>query len=122
LQRIISEGVGAVIYLHQNSLGFSHGKIDGADSLEFHKDERGQVSPEGQRSTQREIGIGAQILHDLNLRRIRLMTNHPRPVAALESYGIEIVEHIPLPTVKTPVLDSPGEETAVEWKLVTAGV
>jgi 3,4-dihydroxy 2-butanone 4-phosphate synthase/GTP cyclohydrolase II len=122
LQRIISEGVGAVIYLHQNSLGFSREKIDGADTVEFHKEDKDQVSPEGQRSTQREIGIGAQILLDLNLRRIRLMTNHPRRVAALEGYGIEIVEHIPLPAVKIPVLDSPGEETAVLRKLVTADV
>lgn len=122
LQQIVGEGVGAVIYLHQNSLGFSNEKVDGADTLEFHKEEKGQVSQEGQRSTQREIGIGAQILLDLNLRRIRLMTNHPRRVAALEGYGIEIVEHIPLSAVKTPVLDSPGDETAVQRKLVTADV
>ena len=122
LQRIVSEGVGAVIYLHQNSLGFSNEKVDGADTLEFHKDEKDQVYHEGQRSTQREIGIGAQILLDLDLRRIRLMTNHPRRLAALEGYGIEIVEHIPLPAVKAPVLDSPGDETAVQRKLVTADV
>jgi 3,4-dihydroxy 2-butanone 4-phosphate synthase/GTP cyclohydrolase II len=121
LQRIISEGVGAVIYLHQNSLGFSHEKVDGADTLEFHKEEKDQVSPEGQRSTQREIGIGAQILLDLNLRRIRLMTNHPRRVAALEGYGIEIVEHIPLPAAKAPVLDSPGEDATVQWELFATG-
>jgi type IV secretory pathway VirB2 component (pilin) len=52
LQRIISEGVGAVIYLHQNSLGFSRETIDSADTLEFHKEDKDQVSPEGQRSTQ----------------------------------------------------------------------
>jgi GTP cyclohydrolase II len=50
------------------------------------------------------------------------MTNHPRRLAALEGYGIEIVEHIPLPAVKAPVLDSPGDETAVQRKLVTADV
>src|SRR5207247_176391 len=46
---------------------------------------------------QREVGIGAQILRDLNLRRIRLLTNHPRRVAALEGFGIEIVEQVPIP-------------------------
>jgi 3,4-dihydroxy 2-butanone 4-phosphate synthase / GTP cyclohydrolase II len=122
LQQIVGEGVGAVIYLHQNSLGFSHEKVDGADTLEFHKEEKDQVSQEGQRSTQREIGVGAQILLDLNLRRIRLMTNHPRRLAALEGYGIEIVEHIPLPGTKSPVLDSTGDENAVQRKLVTADV
>jgi 3,4-dihydroxy 2-butanone 4-phosphate synthase/GTP cyclohydrolase II len=44
LRRIVNEGVGAVIYLHQNSLGFSHEKIDGADTPEFHKDEKGSGS------------------------------------------------------------------------------
>ena len=45
---------------------------------------------------QDEIGLGAQILSDLNLRRIRLLTNHPRRVAALEGFGIEIVEQVPV--------------------------
>ncbi|MBO0912071.1 MAG: bifunctional 3,4-dihydroxy-2-butanone-4-phosphate synthase/GTP cyclohydrolase II, partial [Acidobacteria bacterium] len=45
---------------------------------------------------QREIGIGAQILSDLNLARIRLLTNHPRRVVALEGFGIEIVEQVPV--------------------------
>jgi 3,4-dihydroxy 2-butanone 4-phosphate synthase/GTP cyclohydrolase II len=122
LQRITSEGVGAVIYLHQNSLGFSLAKVDGADSLKFHNEEREQNTLEHQRTTQREIGIGAQILHDLNIRRIRLMTNHPRRVAALEGYGIEIVEHIPIPSVNTPRFDSPQGEAEVGAKLVGAFV
>jgi GTP cyclohydrolase II len=50
------------------------------------------------------------------------MTNHPRRVAALEGYGIEIVEHIPLPAIKTPIPDSPSDETADQRKLVTADV
>ena len=53
--------------------------------------------PESERKTQREIGIGAQILSDLKLRRIRLLTNHPRRVAALEGFDIEIVEQVPVP-------------------------
>jgi 3,4-dihydroxy 2-butanone 4-phosphate synthase/GTP cyclohydrolase II len=53
--------------------------------------------PESERKTQREVGIGAQILSDLNLRRIRLLTNHPRKVAGLEGFDIEIVEQIPVP-------------------------
>jgi 3,4-dihydroxy 2-butanone 4-phosphate synthase/GTP cyclohydrolase II len=52
--------------------------------------------PESQRKTQREIGLGAQILSDLNLRRIRLLTNHPRRVVALEGFEIEIVEQVPV--------------------------
>jgi 3,4-dihydroxy 2-butanone 4-phosphate synthase/GTP cyclohydrolase II len=122
LQRIASEGVGAVIYLHQNSLGFSLSKVDGADTLEFHNEDSEQTTLAHQRTTQREIGIGAQILLDLNIRRIRLMTNHPRRVAALEGYGIEIVEHIPIPDEKPRVFDIPKEDAVVRRKLVGAFV
>jgi 3,4-dihydroxy 2-butanone 4-phosphate synthase/GTP cyclohydrolase II len=45
---------------------------------------------------QRESGIGAQILIDLGLRRIRVLTNHPRKVVALDGYGLEIIEQVPL--------------------------
>jgi 3,4-dihydroxy 2-butanone 4-phosphate synthase / GTP cyclohydrolase II len=118
LKRISSEGVGAVIYLHQNSLGFSLEKVDGVDSLRFHIEDREQATLEHQRTTQREIGIGAQILLDLNIRRIRLLTNHPRRVAALEGYGIEIVEHIPIPSVKTRDFDLREGEAMTRRDLV----
>lgn len=107
-----------MIYLHQNALGYSLTRIDGADTLEFHNEEREQASLEHQRTTQRQIGIGAQILLDLNIRHIRLMTNHPRRVAALEGYGIEIVEHIPIPASLTRKCDTSEEEIAVVEKLV----
>jgi 3,4-dihydroxy 2-butanone 4-phosphate synthase / GTP cyclohydrolase II len=122
LLRIVNEGVGAVIYLHQNSLGFSLANVDGADTLEFHNEERELDTLEHERATQREIGIGAQILLDLNIRRIRLLTNHPRRVAALEGYGIEIVEHIPIPSDKTPVSDSTEEDAVAGRRLVGACV
>ena len=51
---------------------------------------------DSEKQIQREIGIGAQILSDLNLRRIRLLTNRPKKVAALEGFGIEIVEQVPV--------------------------
>jgi 3,4-dihydroxy 2-butanone 4-phosphate synthase/GTP cyclohydrolase II len=50
----------------------------------------------GQRQMQHEHGIGAQILSDLGLHTIRLLTNHPRKIVALEGFGIEIVEQIPV--------------------------
>jgi 3,4-dihydroxy 2-butanone 4-phosphate synthase/GTP cyclohydrolase II len=118
LQRISSEEAGALIYLHQNSLGFSLAKIDGASGLAFHNEERELTTLEHQRTTQRQIGIGAQILLELNIRRIRLMTNHPRRVAALEGYGIEIVEHIPIPAPRTRVFDQSEVETVFQRKLV----
>lgn len=96
LQAIAREGRGALIYLHQSSKGFSIEKIGERTMLTFHRDKRLPALPESERKTQREIGIGAQILSDLNLRRIRLLTNHPRKVPALEGFDIEIVEQVPV--------------------------
>ncbi len=44
----------------------------------------------------RDYGLGAQILVDLGLRKIRLMTNNPKKIIGLEGYGIEVVERVPL--------------------------
>jgi 3,4-dihydroxy 2-butanone 4-phosphate synthase / GTP cyclohydrolase II len=96
LEAIAQEGRGALIYLHQTSKGFSVERLGERTTLAFHRDQRLPSLPESERKTQREIGIGAQILSDLDLRRIRLLTNHPRRVAALEGFGIEIVEQVPV--------------------------
>jgi 3,4-dihydroxy 2-butanone 4-phosphate synthase/GTP cyclohydrolase II len=96
LGMIADEGRGALIYLHQTSRGFSAEKIGEQSFLTFHRERRQPTLPDSERKTQREIGLGAQILSDLNLKRIRLLTNHPRRVAALEGFDIEIVEQIPV--------------------------
>ena len=70
--------------------------MQGKPTLQFHKDRALPTLPENQRTRQRDVGIGAQILADLKLHRIRLLTNHPRRVAALEGYDIEITEHVSL--------------------------
>ena len=97
MQRIADAGLGALIYLHHGSQGFTREKLGDTAVLTFHREHRLPALPESERKTQREIGIGAQILSDLNLTRIRLLTNHPRKVAALEGFGIEIVEQVPIP-------------------------
>jgi 3,4-dihydroxy 2-butanone 4-phosphate synthase/GTP cyclohydrolase II len=86
LKRIAEEGSGVLVYLHQTGLGLrtEHGKIIGHDR---------NVA---QAPSQHEVGIGAQILSDLGLHTIRLLTNHPRRIVALEGFGIEIVEQVPL--------------------------
>ena len=96
LETIAAEERGALIYLHQSSRGFSAEKIGEQSFLTFHRERRLPTLPDSERKTQREIGLGAQILSDLNLKRIRLLTNHPRRVAALEGFDIEIVEQIPV--------------------------
>ena len=97
MRRIAAEGVGALIYLHQTSQGFSIEKVGDRTAMRFHG---GRTLPSlydgSEKRVQREIGIGAQILSDLNLRRIRLLTNRPKKVAALEGFGIEIVEQVPV--------------------------
>jgi 3,4-dihydroxy 2-butanone 4-phosphate synthase/GTP cyclohydrolase II len=101
LDAIAAEGRGALIYLHQSARGFSVEKVGEQTAISFHKDRSQPSLPESQRKTQREIGLGAQILSDLGLRRIRLLTNHPRRVAALEGFDIEIVEQVPVALQKT---------------------
>ena len=96
LRRIAQEGRGALIYLHQTSQGFSKEKIGERTALTFHKGRKLPALLDNERQTQREIGIGAQILSDLNLSRIRLLTNRPKKVAALEGFGIEIVDQVPV--------------------------
>jgi 3,4-dihydroxy 2-butanone 4-phosphate synthase/GTP cyclohydrolase II len=95
LQMIAREGRGALIYLHQTSKGYSVEKLGDKFTIQFHHDLRLPTLPEHQRKTQREVGIGAQILSDLGLTQIRLITNRPRRVAGLEGFGIHIVEQVP---------------------------
>jgi 3,4-dihydroxy 2-butanone 4-phosphate synthase/GTP cyclohydrolase II len=100
LEAIAREGRGALIYLHQTSKGFSAERIGDRTLLTFHRDKTLPSLPESERKTQREIGIGAQILSDLKLKRIRLLTNHPRKIAALEGFEIEIIEQVPIVPLK----------------------
>ncbi len=96
MEMMAQAGRGALIYLHQTSKGFTVDDIGGTPSLVFHKDAREPEARKSQKKVQREAGIGAQILSDLGIREVRLLTNHPRKVVALEGYGIRIVEQVPV--------------------------
>jgi 3,4-dihydroxy 2-butanone 4-phosphate synthase/GTP cyclohydrolase II len=99
LETIAKENRGVFLYLHHTGRGFS---VDAAEDpgtlpqIHFHK--RGQLDrePARQRMVQHESGIGAQILIDLGLKDIRVLTNHPKKVVALEGYGITIADQVPL--------------------------
>jgi len=100
LEAIAAEDRGAFVYLHHTGRGF---RIDppteDGDSLPrilFHSRAEIDQDLNRQRLVWRESGIGSQILIDLGLRRIRVLTNHPRKLAALEGYGLEIAEQVPL--------------------------
>jgi 3,4-dihydroxy 2-butanone 4-phosphate synthase/GTP cyclohydrolase II len=98
LKRIADEGLGVLVYLHQTGPGFRVQDDDeGRERLVSHgRDFMHYKSANGQRQFQYESGIGAQILSDLGLHTIRLLTNHPRKIVALEGFGIEIVDQTPV--------------------------
>jgi 3,4-dihydroxy 2-butanone 4-phosphate synthase/GTP cyclohydrolase II len=98
LERIAAEDLGVLVYLHQTGPGFHTQKTPaGLDRLVSHsRDFMHYTGAAGQLQLQHESGIGAQILSDLGLHTIRLLTNHPRKIVALEGFGIEIVEQVPV--------------------------
>jgi|LNFM01.1.fsa_nt_gb 3,4-dihydroxy 2-butanone 4-phosphate synthase/GTP cyclohydrolase II len=92
MHRMESDGRGVVVYVPPP-------KIDLAQELRFLRGEGSKmprdVGSDGQ-PRQREFGLGAQVLLDLGLRRIRLATNNPRKLVGLSAYGIEVVEQVQL--------------------------
>ena len=102
LELISQTGRGVFVYLHQTAPGFGIERINDQNVLTVHQHGH-PTAPEPPESSQRRpnvqrtSGIGAQILSDLGVRNIRLLTNHPRKVAALEGFAIRIVEHVPIP-------------------------
>ncbi len=107
LRQIAEEGMGVLVYLHQTGPGFRLEKDEqGANRMVSHgRDFMHYAGAAGQRQLQHEHGIGAQILSDLGLHTIRLLTNHPRKIVALEGFGIEIAEQVPVLGPATKVRD-----------------
>lgn len=97
MDMISKAGRGVLLYLHE--MGRSR---SAAALLEYHG-KHGADSNEtiGLHGEQREYGIGAQILASLNIRTMRILTNHPRKLVALEAYGLKIVAQVPLTTART---------------------
>jgi 3,4-dihydroxy 2-butanone 4-phosphate synthase/GTP cyclohydrolase II len=99
LQEIRAAPCGVFLYLHQSGRGAEALQIEGKNEILTHgRIPSNLVATDGRHPVQHEAGIGAQILSDLGLSTIRLLTNHPRRVVGLEGFGIQITEQIAFPT------------------------
>jgi 3,4-dihydroxy 2-butanone 4-phosphate synthase/GTP cyclohydrolase II len=100
LEAIAREDRGVFVYLHHTGRGFAieQGAAASGELPRVIYHSRGQIDgdPARQRLLQHESGIGAQILIDLRLTSLRVLTNHPRKVVALEGYGLKIADQVPI--------------------------
>ena len=99
LRQIAETGRGALIYLHNTSRGFDIDRTVDPHRILFHRENRSVHPSEDDRLHQRilrQVGLGGQILADLGIHKIRLLSNTPTHVPALQGFNIEIVEQVPI--------------------------
>lgn len=97
MQRIQKEGRGVLLYISQEGRGIGLANKLRAYALQENGLDTVEANTHlGFRPDEREFGTGAQILHDLGVRQLRLLTNNPKKLSGLQGYGLEVVEQVPL--------------------------
>lgn len=103
MEMIEEEGKGAIIYINQEGRGI--GLLNKLKAYKLQEQGLDTVDANlklGFRPDEREYGVGAQILRDMGIHKMRLMTNNPTKRAGLIGYGLEIVENIPIKAAANP--------------------
>lgn len=103
MRMIEKEGKGVVLYMNQEGRGIGlFNKMKAYKLQEEGMDTVDANTHLGFLPDEREYGVGAQILHDLGVRKMRLLTNNPVKRVGLEAYGLEIVENVPIEVGMNP--------------------
>ncbi len=100
MEQIAQEGTGVILYIrHQEGRGI--GLLDKLHAYNLQDEGLDTVEANealGHPPDKRDYGIGSQILYDLGVRKIRLLTNNPKKIYGLEGFGLEVVERVPIKT------------------------